>query len=280
MGRGLLRFRYSTPSENQNTIPIYCPSMLGLHFTHLGWSYYPYTLFPTICCPQLLSNNFTSNSNIFKTSYLSYSIWKHTCLPLYNPSPLFFVNRILVSCRHLYTYPSSPRNYHYSQSRGKSWLIAYHSPERGLIQYGYSFASERWGGISWGNFWENFFTPPHRPPQSHFLLERQPPSCDGGLDWGRQRRRTGRTSNCRLLHRWISIGFSAHSPSMFPLDVWRLHRWWTDCFPQNTHPSYKSANIFICSSWLWGCSYLWPTGKQEREKKSPNVFRLMTFPAF
>ena len=168
MGRGLLRFRYSTPSENQNTIPIYCPSMLGLHFTHLGWSYYPYTLFPTICCPQLLSNNFTSNSNIFKTSYLSYCFWKHICLPLYNPSPLFFVNRILVSCRHLYTYPSSPRNYHYSQSRGKSWLIAYHSPERGLIQYGYSFASERWGGISWGNFWEKFLHSPSQTPTESF----------------------------------------------------------------------------------------------------------------
>lgn len=211
MGRGLLLFRYSTPSENQNTIPIYCPSMLVLHFTHLGWSYYPYTLSPT------KSNNFTSNSNIFKTSYLSYCFWKHTCLPLYNPSPLFFVNRILVSCRHLYIYPSSPRNYHFSQSRGKSWLIAYHSPEQGLIQYGYSSASEIWGGISWGNFWEKFLHSPSQTPTESFSFGAAATFLWRWSGLRRAEEKDRRTSYCRLLHRWISSLVSVSFPFDVPL---------------------------------------------------------------
>lgn len=121
MGRGLLLFRYSTPSENQNTIPIYCPGILVLNFTHLDWSYYPYTLSPT------KSSNFTSNSNIFKTLYLSYCFWKHTCLSLHNPSPLFFVTESWFLAK-----PSSLRNCHYSQFRGKSWLIWVPFPWMGI----------------------------------------------------------------------------------------------------------------------------------------------------
>lgn len=99
MGRGLLLFRYSTLSKSQNTIPIYSPSILVLNFTHLGWSYYPYTLSPGK--PSI----FTFNSNLLKTSYLSSRFCTHPCLPSYNLSPTLFVNRILISCRCLYTSP-------------------------------------------------------------------------------------------------------------------------------------------------------------------------------
>ena len=125
---------------------------------------------------------------------------------------------------------------------------------------------------------KSFFIPPYRPQRviffwncSHLLVT---------VIWAEEGRggrwKDSVLSTFTLMD--LFIGFSALSPSMFPLDVRRLQKWWSDCFPQITHPSYKSANVFICSSWL--CSYLWPTGKQQSEEKSPSVFRLMTFRAF